>query len=89
MKNSSNSIFKILAAVFTGVAFYHLADLSFIANLPGDAILAIAFSAAAIGLAIHDYSRSVRPVTVPCRVVRPSLPAARESKPDHSDCIAA
>ena len=79
MKNSTQFISQVLAAGLAGVAFFKLADAPFIAALPGDAILAFAISAAAIGLAIHDYSRRVQPVTVPCRVLRPSLPATAAS----------
>ncbi len=75
MKNSAQSISLMLAAGLAGVAFFNLANMSFIAALPGDAILAFAFSAAAIGLAVYDYSRQVQPLTRPCRVLRPTLPA--------------
>jgi hypothetical protein len=76
MKNSSQFISQILAAGAAGVALFALANAPFVAALPGDAILAFAISAAAIGLAIYDYSRRVQPVTRPCRVLRPLVPCS-------------
>ncbi len=79
MKNSSKSSSLILAAGLAGVAIFSLANSSFIAALPGDAIMAFTISAAAIGVAIFDYSRHVQPTTVPCRVMRPVMPSATRS----------
>ncbi len=84
MKNSAHSISLILAAGLAGVALFKLADVSLVAALPGGAILAFALSAAAIGLAISDYSRRVQPLMVPGRVVRPALPAAAVSNASHA-----
>jgi hypothetical protein len=83
MKNSSKSSSLILAAGLAGVAIFSLANSSFIAALPGDAIMAFAISAAVIGVAIFDYSRRIQSVTVPCRVMRPVLPA---NTPSSSGC---
>ncbi len=85
MKNSAHSISLILAAGLAGVALFKLADVSLVAALPGGAILAFALSAAAIGLAISDYSRRVQPLMVPGRVVRPALRAAAASCANNAD----
>ena len=92
MKNSIQSISLILAAGLAGVAFFNLVDVPFIAALPGETMLAVALSAAAISLAIYDYSRRVETLNLPCRVLRPVMPCTPPCSDDcsnHSDRKAA
>ena len=77
MKNSFKSISPVLAASVAGVAFLPLINSTFVAALPGDVLAAIAISAAVIGFAVYDYSRSFQPLTAPRRALRPALPLAQ------------
>lgn len=80
MNNSRISISQILATGLAGAFFFSLANSPALLALPGEAMLAIAVSAAIIGFAVFDYSRRVQPLTIPCRVVRPGLPAGTAAR---------
>jgi hypothetical protein len=92
MKNSRKSLSLIFAAGAAGVAFFQFASASFTAALPAETLVAIAASAAIVGVAVYDYSRRYQPLCPPDRVVRPALvarPACAATAPRHEECIAA
>jgi hypothetical protein len=75
MKTSAKYLSLTLAAGTAGVA---LANASFTATFRGDIAVAIAASAAVVGLAAYDSSRRTQTLNVPARVLRPSLPAGNK-----------
>lgn len=85
MKNSLQSISLILAAGAAGVALFSLANAPFTAALSGDVILGVGASLALLGFAAYDYSRRVRSVSLPVRLLRPNLPATTRSSADRSE----
>jgi hypothetical protein len=75
MKNSAKITSLILAAGAAGVALFKIANASFTAVLPGDALFAIAASVAIVSFAAYDYSRRGPSLRMPSRALHPSLPA--------------
>lgn len=78
MKTSAKYISLVLAAGIAGVALFALANASFTAAFRGDVAVAIAASAAVVGFAAYDYSRRTQPLSIPARVLRPSLPVGHK-----------
>jgi len=77
MNKSNQLISLVLAAGVAGVAVLSLANAPIMAALPGDVVLGVGASIAIFGLAVYDYSRRVRSLTLPIRLLRPALPVAR------------
>ena len=73
MKQSSQFTSALIVAL--GTALIALSSARFTAALPGDIIMGAGASLAIVGLAIHDYSRRVQPLSLPSRVLRPALPS--------------
>ena len=78
MTKSNQLISLVLAAGLAGVAVFSLANAPIMAALPGDVLLGVGASLAIFGLAVYDYSRRARSLTVPVRLLRPNLPADRD-----------
>ena len=75
--NKSNQLISLsIAAGSAGVAAFSLANSPLLAALPVEAILGAGASLAIIGLAIYDYSRPARNLSVPAQMLRPTLRAA-------------
>ena len=92
MNKSTQLISLTLATGAAGVALFSLANAPFTAALRGDVIIGLGASAAMLGFAAFDYSRRVRSLRLPTRLLRPTLPvSARTCGPDNSrkECIAA
>jgi hypothetical protein len=74
MKTSSHFTSALITAGAVGTALIALSSARFTAALPGEVIMGVTASLALIGLAIYDYSRRVQPLSLPGRVLRPTLP---------------
>lgn len=80
--NKSNQLITLsLAAGAAGVAVFSLANSALLAALPAEVILGVGASAALVGFAIYDYSRRVRSLAAPARLLRPCLPATAGCSP--------
>jgi hypothetical protein len=87
MKKSNDLLSLSLAAGSAGVAAFSLANSALLAALPTGVILGAGASLALVAFAIYDYSRPLRPLAAPARLLRPCLPAAAGAGPcavDHS-----
>jgi len=91
MNKSNQLIPLVLAAGVAGVAVFSVANAPIMAALRGDVVLGAGASLAIFGLAIFDYSRRARSLTVPARLLRPTVSANRrcERTNDCPDRIAA
>jgi hypothetical protein len=96
MNKSNKLISLVLATGAAGVAFFSFANGPFSVALPGDVIIGLGASVAVIGLAVSDYSRRMRSLTPPARLLRPALPAVAVSRSNagalkisRKDCLAA
>ena len=97
MKTSAHFTSALITAGAIGTALIALSGARFTAALPGEVILGVGASLAVLGLAFYDYSRRLQPLSLPARLLRPTLPATNTPrtkaygiKPAHSkDRIAA
>ncbi len=93
--NKSNPLIPLtLAAGAAGVALFSFANAPFTAALRGDVIIGIGASVALLGFAAYDYSRRMRLLSRPARMLRPALPADVRSRScdlegNRKNCLAA
>jgi len=80
MKSSAKYIALISTSALAGAALFTLSNASFTAALRGDTIAAVAASLALVGFAARDYSRQVKPLSVPAHVLRPTQSAKPSSR---------
>jgi hypothetical protein len=69
MKNLSN----ILIAAAAGVALITFSNASFLATVSGEVVMGGLAAVAVLGIAVSDYARRPRPLTVRASVVRPEM----------------
>lgn len=94
MNKSTKLIALTFAAGAAGVALFSLANAPFTAALRGDVIVGIGASVAVLAFAAFDYSRPVRSLSRPARLLRPALPttvrsASCEAEDNRKDRLAA
>ena len=94
MNKSTQLISLTLAAGVAGVALFAFANSPFTAALRGDVIVGVGASVALLGFAAYDYSRRIRSLSRPARLLRPALPVDARARScnlegNRKDCLAA
>ncbi len=77
MKNYRSLLSLALVTGTAGLAAFGLANTEFAARFPLEAVLAITASLALLRFAFSDYSRRLKPLSVPAAIVRPTPGHAR------------
>ncbi len=71
MKSQYQFLSLVLVAGTTGLAAFGLTNTEFAAQLPLDTFLAVTAALGLIRFAFSDYSRRVKPLSVPAAMLRP------------------
>jgi hypothetical protein len=72
-----NNLSNILTAGVAGVALIKLSSASFLAAVSGEILMGGLAAVAVLGIAISDYARRPRPLTIRTTVARPALPSTK------------
>lgn len=68
-----NNLSNILVAVIAGVVLITVSNASFLADLSGEVVMSVLAGVALLGIAISDYARRTRPLTIRTNLLRPAL----------------
>ena len=77
MKNHRSLLALVLVTGTAGLAAFGLANTELAARFPLEAFLALTASLALVRFAFSDYSRRLKPLSVPAAIVRPTPGHAR------------